>query len=184
LNKMKKLLLLTHDFSQNVLPSNDKLYRVVLTQRYSKAPLSQRIADLYESLRSMIQTRNPFRRQYILGGVCRLHVPITTGRWNPHFDCIFDCRMSPRAAIRDEWLRVTGDSHVVRVQLVRTSESSFHALSRYITKVPFAGYTVKDVQSAIQNGPRLEEYEAATRRRRKIMYFGTWMKRRLTSASE
>jgi hypothetical protein len=150
---------------------------VVFTQANREGTLRERLNRLYDDLAELTKPRSQFRTKYILGGVWRLHVghKAEDGDWNLHFDSLWETREMPAFAIEREWRRISGSS--AEVEQVRRHALSFRDISKYVMKVPFYDFRVKDVESAQRNAGLLEEYADAIGRRRKIVYTGTWRRR-------
>jgi hypothetical protein len=145
----------------------DKTVRfVTLTLKHSDMPLAQCLDRLNECFATLRKTA--FWRDKVDGGVAFLevkHSP-TTDRWHPHFHLICTGRYIPQQALKEAWLAVTGDSHVVDVRLVHDEKQVTH----YVTK-----YVSKPAPNELYREPRhLDEAIMAMKGRRLVDTFGEW----------
>ncbi|MHC4547010.1 MAG: rep family protein, partial [Planctomycetota bacterium] len=89
-----------------------------------------------------------------------------SARWHPHVHAIVQGRYIPHDLLRRAWLLITGDSSVVRVQVVKSHES----VTRYVTT--YASKTVRT--SDFPTDASLREAITALHGTRLCRTFGTW----------
>lgn len=145
---------------------------VTLTLRTEDLPLDQALAKLQRAFRLLLRTKLWLGR--VDGGVAFIEVKYNPhrDRWHPHIHAIVQGRYIPFDLLRKEWLRITTDSHVVRVQVVHSAE----VILRYVTT-----YASKTLRAAdFPTTPSLHEAVDALHGTRLCRTFGTWRGMSLT----
>lgn len=137
---------------------------VTLSLKHTDAPLVDQIRRLYLGFRKLRQAKLWKRSQR--GGVFILEVKRGAAGWHPHLHVIAEGDWLPQRALSEAWLKVTGDSFIVDVRLLKTGDDAAHYVCKYITK----GTSV-DVWSNPELGA---EWISATRGVRTAATFGTW----------
>ncbi len=96
----------------------------------------QRLLDSFKKL-----TRRAFFEQHFAGGLYAVETTVgTEGAWHTHLHLLcFRLRFFDIAALRSEWLTVTGDSHVLRLDRVDDLSSGLREVLKYISKPLDAG---------------------------------------------
>lgn len=139
---------------------------VTFTVRAGPEPLGPILDRLYGAFHRL--KRTGFWKKHVAGGVAFLEVTKTkrTGFWHPHFHVLTHGSYIPSAKLEALWHKITKDSFVVDIRLVRQTRE---ALS-YVTK-----YASKPCTASITRDPAaLDEAILALRKRRMIITFGDW----------
>jgi hypothetical protein len=107
---------------------------VTLTLRHRDQALRHQVDRLYAHFRTL--RRAPFWRDAVDGGVGFLEVKWNPGerRFHPHLHALVVGRWISQKRLADEWRRVTGDSFVVDVRLVRDPADVAHYVVKYASK--------------------------------------------------
>lgn len=107
---------------------------LTLTLKHSDEPLTDQLDRLYSSFLALRKRR--FWLDAVTGGISFLELKLasTDGRWHPHLHVLLRGTYLPRKQISDAWLQITGDSHIVDIQMARSSDHVYYYLTRYITK--------------------------------------------------
>jgi hypothetical protein len=152
----------------------DEPYRLItLTLRARQTHLSAQIDRLYACFKRLRSTA--LWTENVRGGFAILEVTwnVEDHHWHPHLHIIATGNYIPHKRLSDEWLRITGDSFIVHLALIR---SAGHA-ARYVTK-----YVTKPLSDSVSKLPsRLEEAVSAFKGRKLIICFGDWKNWRLLS---
>lgn len=150
---------------------NRQIRLITLTLRHSNQPLKPQLKRLTKAFRRLRTLANWNNR--VSGGA--FFVELTrdpTGQsWHPHLHIIAQGLYYDHADLKRDWLRVTGDSSIVHITLVRDHRS----IGSYVTK-----YLTKPIDSATYaNDQDLAEAIAAFHAHRTIGTFGSWQKLKL-----
>jgi hypothetical protein len=139
---------------------------VTLTLRTEGLPLREALSKLQHAFRRLLRTG--LWRGRVTGGAAFLEVKWNpdSARWHPHIHAIVQGRYIPHDLLRRTWLLITGDSSVVRVQVVKSHES----VTRYVTT--YASKTVRT--SDFPTDASLREAITALHGTRLCRTFGTW----------
>lgn len=145
---------------------------VTLGLKRDDLPLADRIRRLYASFRRL--RHRSLWSHAVTGGVAFLE--ITRGadgnHWHVHLHVLCKGSYLPHDDLTDEWLAVTGDSHVVDIRIVRDTATS----ARYVTK-----YATKALDSSVYaTDDTLQEAMIALQGVRTVLTFGTFNNLRLT----
>jgi hypothetical protein len=145
---------------------------LTLTLRTGTEPLADSLDKLYRCFSQL--RRLPLWRKCVTGGVAFLELKWIpeTERWHPHLHCLIQGSFLPQASLKADWLRVTRDSSIVDIRLVRSQNDAAHYVSKYASK-PFN-------TSFLFDPPRLDEAVVALAARRLALTFGSWRGYRLT----
>lgn len=144
---------------------------VTLTLKHDDAPLGaklDRLQDHFGTLRT-----HALWKDHVDAGVAFVEVKYNeeTLRWHPHLHVLTVGRFIQQQQLRDAWLAVTGDSHVVDVRLVKDEKS----VSKYVTK-----YVTKPAPNELYRNPEaLDHAVLALKGRRMVTTFGAWRGRKL-----
>lgn len=142
-------------------------YRLVtLTLRHRTEPLSKSLDRLYAGFRRLRNTAD--WKKHVHGGIAFLEVTRNErdATWHAHFHVLCEGTYYAVGRLTQNWKRVTGDSTIVDIRLVRNPDS----VARYITK-----YATKDTTcDPLRQPDAFDEYLVATAGRRLIVPFGTW----------
>lgn len=150
-----------------------KLRFLTLTLRQSDAPLRSHIDRLTASFAKLRRSR--FWRDHVSGGMSILEVKHGTrhGRWNAHLHVLIEGKYLPHPVLKAKWHAITGDSFVIDIRAVKSSEDA----TRYVTK-----YVSKPLDhSVFASDATLTEAIEAMRGKRTLTTFGAWSGLDLTS---
>jgi hypothetical protein len=159
----------------NLLPVlRDRPARLItLTVRSADEPLAAQVRRIYVSFRRL--RRLPIWTNHVTGGLAVLEITRNpeTQLYHPHLHIIAHGTFVPRDALADEWLRCTGDSHIIDVRYVNNADGAV----KYVTK-----YLTKPIATELYRHPAvLAEAIEALRGVKQIITFGTWRKLKLLS---
>lgn len=152
----------------NVLDAiTDKQVRfLTLTVRSEDESLVELLDHLYASFQSL--RRTAFWKRRVHGGVALLEVKrnVSDDRWHPHFHCLIEGKFLPQKDLKRIWHRITGNSFIVDIRLVRAASEA----ARYVTK-----YAAKPLHKSYLGQPAsLDEAILALKGRKLAVTFGTW----------
>jgi hypothetical protein len=102
--------------------------------------------------------RREFWHKHFYGGVSAFEVTVTPSGYHAHLHIIaFRRRFFDIATLRSEWLNVTGDSHVLRLDRVTELESGLREVVKYISKpLDVENFTPKNLRDMLTlKGSRL-----------------------------
>lgn len=145
---------------------------ITLTLRASIDPLRVQLDRLYACFRALRKTA--FWRTHVHGGACVLECKHSSCSplWHPHLHVLASGIYIPKGQLRDHWQRITGDSFIVDVLLIRDKREAAKYVAKYVAK-PI-------VKSISLNTMALHELLVAFAGRRTVLTFGTWRRFRLT----
>lgn len=145
---------------------------LTLTLRHSPTPLADQIKRLYQSF-------NNFRRRsswklHVTGGVAFLECKVSekSGMWHPHLHILNEGSFWDQKEISREWHAVTGDSSIVHVRKVDSSEHAAFYVTKYVTKPADSSVFAQEV--------KLDELIISLRGTRLALPFGGWQHLKLT----
>ncbi|KKK66622.1 hypothetical protein LCGC14_2962250, partial [marine sediment metagenome] len=152
----------------NVLEAiSDKQVRfLTLTVRSQDEPLTDLLDHLYVSFRKLRATA--FWKRRVSGGVALLEIKrnVSDNRWHPHFHCLVEGSFLPQQDLKRIWHRITGDSWIVDIRLVRAAREA----AQYVTK-----YACKPLHKSFLHQPAsLDEAVVALKGRKLCVTFGSW----------
>lgn len=139
---------------------------VTLTVRSSATPLREQIDRLYACFRRLRKTTLWIRHCYASAATLEVTRNRDTGQWHPHLHVLVKGRFMPHADLKAQWLRITKDSSIVDIRLVKHRGKAIRYLSKYVTKPMTHGY---DTEPAA-----LAEAITALKGRRLILLTGEW----------
>lgn len=104
---------------------------VTLTLKHTDLPLMDQITLLYDYFRKF--RRRKFFADHCRGGVWFFHIKKsgTDHRWHPHIHMLIDSDFLEHKRIKAEWLKITGNSHIVHVKAVTNPTNSVKHAARY-----------------------------------------------------
>lgn len=149
---------------------------ITFTIRSTNEPLTGLLDKLQTSF-AKVRRIDPWRRR-ILGGVAfiEVHWNADKQRWHPHIHCICEGSYVPDSALQAAWYRVTGDSYVVDVRLIRDADKACQYVAKYAAK----GLS----RTFVRDPDRLDEAITALSGRRLANTFGTWRYWKLYETAE
>lgn len=149
---------------------------VTLTVRTTTETLKQALAKLDTAFSAL--RRRAFWKRHVTGGVAFTEViwfP-DTKRWHPHLHVLTHGRYIPKAALKAEWLHVTGDSTIIDIRLVTTAKG----ILNYVTK-----YCGKGLDTSYARDERLlDEAVQTLKGRRLLTAFGDFRGTKLTDPGD
>jgi len=138
---------------------------VTLTLKTSPAPLGEQLDRLYKCFKQLRDLA--LWRKNVTGGILFLELTIgRDGGWHPHLHILASGSYLPQDALSAAWLKITGDSYIVDVRLVRNPAIAASYVAKYASKVVPASLT--------HDEPHLVEAILALRGRRTFSPFGSW----------
>lgn len=145
---------------------------LTLTLAHSDKPLSDQITRLYDCwkhLRRLIHFSSRAK-----GGIWFFQITKnkSTGQWHPHLHCVLEGGYISQKILSKEWLRITGDSLIVDIRIIKDLQKAADYVARYASQ-PCYLPTLSD-DDAI-------ELAYALKKRRICGTFGTAKKARLTA---
>lgn len=139
---------------------------VTLTLKTDGLDLAAGLLKLQNAFRSLLRSNLWLDR--VSGGAAFLEAKRNpdSARWHPHIHAIVQGRYLPHDLLKAAWLRITGDSSVVRIQSVKDEAS----VTRYVTT-----YAAKSLRTAdFPEDPHLREAVQALHGTRLVRTFGDW----------
>lgn len=150
-----------------------KLQRfLTLTLKADKTTLVAAIAKITLCF-ARLRNRKEWTRR-VTGGVAFLEIKRSklNNRWHVHLHVIIEGSYLPKEWLSKTWLKITGDSFIVDIRLVKNPDVTI----RYVTK-----YAAKPIDAAtIRDDDRLLEAIQALSGRRLAITFGDWRGTSLT----
>lgn len=139
---------------------------MTLTLKHSEAPLADQLDRLIHGFAQL--RRWSFWQAAVTGGVAFLELKLSRfdGCWHPHLHVLLRGSYVPKELIRDAWLQVTGDSHIIDIRFVKTPDHLYSYLTKYVTK----GWDTGMYRSP----PLLDEAIDALHGRKLLIAFGSF----------
>lgn len=146
---------------------------LTLTIRSTPDPLATCIDRLLKSFRRL--RSRVFWKDRVTGGASFLEFTrnLATGYWHPHLHILLDSVFIPVAALRDQWLQVTGDSYVLDISLIRSKRQATAYIAKYATKCL--------TPDLVANPEVLVEVIKDLSGRKLVQAFGAWSRWKLLS---
>lgn len=145
---------------------------VTLTLKTDGLDLAAAIVKLQHAFRRLL--RSDFWMARVTGGAAFVEAKrnADSTRWHPHIHAIVQGKYLPHELLKALWLRITGDSSIIRIQAVTDKES----VVRYVTT-----YAAKCLRTAdFPTRQDLHEAILALHGTRLVRTFGTWRGANLT----
>lgn len=139
---------------------------ITLTLQTQGLSLREAITKLQHAFRRL--QRSNLWRGRVTGGAAFLETKFnpSANRWHPHVHAIVQGAYIPHEMLKATWLQITGDSSIVRIQLVRSTAS----VLRYVTT-----YAAKTLRSSdFPTHDSLREGIRSLHRVRLARTFGDW----------
>lgn len=139
---------------------------LTLTLRSTTEPLAELLHKLTASFTKLRRTK--LWQAKVDGGVAFLEVKYNeaTSRWHPHFHCLVQGRYLPNKQLAKLWKRITGDSSIIDIRIVKDNAHVTHYVAKYASK-PMD-------HSVLLDSDRLKEAIIALKGTRLCMTFGSW----------
>lgn len=139
---------------------------LTLTLRHSQTSLKDQIDRIYRSFSTL--RRRDVWKNHVTGGAAFLEIKVgeKDGLWHVHLHCLITGSYFDQKTLSREWHAVTGDSSIVDIRAIKTSEDA----ARYVTK-----YVTKPADNSVFGcTDKLQEFIISLRGRRLCMTFGSW----------
>jgi len=149
---------------------------VTLTLAARDVPLTDTIDRLYRSFARLRLTR--LWRDTVTGGVamCELKRSRDGLHWHVHLHAIVQGAYLPQPLLSRAWRRITGDSYIVDVRLIRNPDQA----AQYVTK-----YASKPLDPSVTRAPDLLlDAIRALKGRRLCLTYGAWRGLALTQVTD
>jgi len=145
---------------------------LTLTLKHQPISLSEQLDRLCFCFTALRRTK--FWKAAVKGGCHMIEITrnATTATWHPHLHIIIEGSYLPHQRIRNQWLKITGDSHIVDIRAVKDHREVHRYISKYVTK-PWSGDTAREPSI-------LAETMRALDGKRLCNTFGTWRDLALT----
>lgn len=143
-----------------------RLRLMTLTLKGRHEPLRQSIARLITCWKTLRRQR--YFAQRILGGIQMLEITRndSTGLWHPHLHIVYQGDFIAHAKLAKEWRAVTGDSFIVDVRQLKTTQNAIAYVCKY------AGKAIAN--NIWDNTDALHECIRTIKSVRSFQTFGTW----------
>jgi hypothetical protein len=146
---------------------------LTLTLKHTSDDLRAQIDKLYRCFRALRRLR--LVKQRVQSGIWFFQ--ITRGRsgteWHPHLHCILTGGYLPKTTLQRDWMRITGESFMVDIRLIRDVKSASFEVARYSAQA----CNIKTL-----NCDEMFDLDCALKRRRICGTWGSARKQRLTSS--
>jgi len=144
---------------------------ITLTLKHDDDTLRHKLDRLHQHFSAL--RKLAIWTDHVDGGVAFLEVKKSdaTGRWHPHYHIVSVGKFVKQEQLRDAWLAVTGDSHVVDIRVVKDTAQVAGYVTKYCTK-PAPNELFRDDAG-------LDEAIIALKGRRLVTTFGCWRGTRL-----
>lgn len=137
-----------------------------LTLKSSDTPLKEQLDRLYAAF-GRLRHRQAIARR-LRGGIAFLELTLhpTTRQWHPHLHIVFEGDFIDQKGLSALWLKITGDSYIVDIRLLKCPSQAAGYVAKYASK----GLSTR----AVCDGERLAEAVQALSGRRTFNCFGAW----------
>lgn len=107
---------------------------LTLTLAHSEESLDSQIIRIYASFRDLRRAR--FWKSAVRGGIWFFQIKIGArdGLWHPHLHILLDSEYIPHALLKPAWKRITGDSDILDIRIVRKARIAAEYVSRYCSR--------------------------------------------------
>lgn len=147
---------------------------LTVTLKHSDDALASQLDRLSQSFSKLRRHKDWISR--VNGGVVMIEPRYNelTCEWHPHLHCIVEGSYFPQRVLRRLWHKITGDSYIVDIRLVRGGAEVHRYVSKYVSK-PWSGPVAR-------NDAALIELIGALGGRRLCTTYGNWRGFCLTEA--
>lgn len=145
---------------------------LTLTLRHTDAPLADQIDRLQHAFTRL--RRRAFWIKRVDAGAWFIELTYNSqnDRWHPHLHIVTTGRYMDHESLRATWHRITGDSYIVDIRLIRDPDRAAGYVSKYASKPMATAY--------VHAPHRLDEAIEALHGRRLCGTFGDWRHIKLT----
>ena len=155
-------------FAQNVLKqvADDQYRFLTLTLKHRDEALSSTVDRIYRSFRALRASKS--WKRHVDGGCAFLETTYNRdfSQWHVHLHCLVSGSFYPKRSIETDWLRITGDSFIVDIRLIRGPKQVIHYTTKYASK--------PTTTTVLRDSPRLKEAIEAFTGRRLCLTYGQW----------
>lgn len=139
---------------------------ITLTRKHARTPLTDQIKGLYAAFKRLRTSKMWKSTQK--GGCAILEIKYNapTKLWHPHLHIISEGGYIQQANLSSEWLKATGDSHIVDIRALNNERDAAHYVAKYMSKGT-NNEVWTDPQAAI-------EWICAMKGTRSAATYGTW----------
>lgn len=112
----------------------ESLRFITLTLKSNDEPLSKQLDRIYASWRKLRDV--PAIKKCVRGTIAFFEVTISEkdARWHPHIHVLVDGTYLAKEVLSQEWLKITGDSYIVDIKLVRNAAVAAGYIAKYAAK--------------------------------------------------
>jgi hypothetical protein len=155
---------IARNLSQKIPKSGSRF--LTLTLASDSTPLTKQIDRLYRSFRTL--RADDWWSKNVSGGCAFLEITFNkrTEQWHPHLHPITTGSYLPQHVLSRKWFAITGNSPIVHIKLIPSSD----VVAQYVSK--YAAKCMDD--SVFDDAARLQEMMMAQAGRRFCMTFGEW----------
>ena len=160
----------------SLLAGKQRLRLITLTLKADNQNLVSKLKKLSRCF-ILLRRTELWKRSVVAGCACEeVKLGKDSGQWHPHLHVIVKGKYLPHKLLSDAWLRITGDSPVVHIAMIRGNEYVVKYVTKYASK-PYDGSVVRDRW-------KLVEMIVALRGHRMVATFGEWHGHRLSQPPE
>ncbi len=107
---------------------------LTLTLKHDSTPLSEQITRLYTCFQLLKKTS--LLKNTVKGGFWFFHIKRNKAdsEWHPHLHLLITGSFIPKNALSKRWLKITGDSPVADIRVVKSRDSAARHTARYAAK--------------------------------------------------
>lgn len=148
-----------------LLEDVDRPRMLTLTLRGADNGLKTQLDRLFNCYRRLRATG--LWKSTVVGAIAVVEIKRArdSNQWHPHLHVLFKGGFLPHQKVKEEWLRITGDSFIVHVG----GRGGKHEFSRYLAK-----YASKPADAFSMVDDDVREYALAIRGRRLVITSGCW----------
>lgn len=145
---------------------------ITLTLAHRLETLAQMLARLYAAFRKLRQ-RTEWKNR-VTGGVAFTEIVFNEVelRWHAHLHLLAEGCFYPQDELSKSWKRVTGDSSIVHITLVKSPAHALQYVTKYLTKAANPLATLSEEHAL--------EFVKSIHGLKQIISFGSWRKLKLT----
>ncbi len=155
-------------FAQNVLKrvGGDQYRFLTLTLKHRDEALSSTVDRLYRSFRALRATKT--WKRHVDGGCAFLETTYNRDfcQWHVHLHALIAGSFYPKRSVEADWLRITGDSFIIDIRLIRGQKQVVQYVAKYAAK--------PTTNTVLRDSPRLKEAIEAFTGRRLVLTYGAW----------
>lgn len=106
---------------------------LTFTLKSTADSVEDQVSHLYKSFIKL--RRTAFFKNKVRGGVWFFQITVnnSTGLWHPHIHVLVDSDYIPKRILKNAWLKITLDSHIIDIRKVSSPEKAAEYVARYAT---------------------------------------------------